>query len=76
VYVTILVQIGFVALAMTINLNINFLNKPSANADIIDRCNVNNMGELLVIGEVSLYSDGSDKLDAHITGTYSISSKS
>jgi uncharacterized protein (TIGR00369 family) len=75
-YVAILGEIGLVALAVTTNLNINFLNKPSANTDIIARCNLIKVGKRLVIGEVSLYSEGDDDPVAHVTGTYSIPPKS
>ena len=71
-YVAILNEIGLVALAVTTNLNINFLSKPAADRDIIARCKLIKVGKTLVIGEVGLYSDGRDEPVAHAVGTYAI----
>ncbi|WDE13761.1 PaaI family thioesterase [Thalassomonas haliotis] len=71
-YVTILSEIGLVAHAVTTNLNINFLRKPSAEKDIIAKCTLIKLGKVLVIGEVSLYSQGLPEPVAHAVGTYSI----
>ena len=71
-YVAILGSIGLVALAVTTNLNINFLRKPRADRDIIADCRLIKLGKTLAIGEVFLYSDGDDQPVAHATGTYSI----
>jgi len=71
-YVTILSEMGLIALAVTTNLNINFLRKPSSQRDIIAKCRLIKTGKLLVIGEVSLYSDGNDEPVAHAVGTYAI----
>jgi len=71
-YVAILSEIGLVALAVTTNLNINFLRKPSSQKDIIARCNLIKVGKSLVIGDVSIYSDGFDEPVAHAVGTYAI----
>lgn len=71
-YAAILSEIGLVALAVTTNLNINFLRKPSAGKDVIGVCKLIKLGKLLAIGEVSLYSDGDDRPVAHATGTYAI----
>lgn len=71
-YVAILNSIGLVALAVTTNLNVNFLRKPAADKDLIARCKLIKIGKQLAIGEVSLYSDGSDDPVAHAVGTYAI----
>lgn len=73
-YVAILGEIGLVPLAVTTNLNINFLRKPSSEQDIIARCSLIKVGKSLIVGEVSLYSDGFEEPVAHVTGTYSIPS--
>jgi len=73
-YVAILGEIGLVPLAVTTNLNINFLRKPSSEQDIIARCSLIKVGKNLIVGEVSLYSDGFEEPVAHVTGTYSIPS--
>jgi len=71
-YVTILSEIGLVALAVTTNLNINFLRKPSADSDVIAQCRLIKLGKRLVVGEVTLYSEGDEDPVAHVTATYSI----
>ena len=72
IYVAILGELGLVALAVTTNLNINFLRKPRADADIIARCALIKIGTRLAIGEVFLYSEGNEEPVAHAVGTYSI----
>ena len=73
-YVAILGEIGIVPLTVTTNLNINFLRKPSADADIIGRCSLLKIGKSLIVGETSIYSDNSNELVAHAVGTYSVPS--
>ncbi|KAG1665700.1 Cysteine--tRNA ligase [Nymphon striatum] len=51
-YVTILGEIGLVALAVTTNLTINFLRKPSPEKDIVAKCSLIKVGKTLVVGEV------------------------
>lgn len=74
-YVAILGEIGLVALAVTTNLNINFLRKPSAERPLIAECQLIKLGKVLAVGEVSVYSEGMDQPVAHVTGTYSIPPK-
>ena len=71
-YVAILGEIGLVPLAVTTNLNINFIRKPAAGKNIIGVCKLLKVGRALAVGEVSLYSEGDDKAVAHAVGTYSI----
>jgi len=71
-YVAILGEIGLVSLAVTTNLSINFLRKPAPDKDIIGECKLLKCGKSLIIGEVSLYSDGDKEPVAHVVGTYSI----
>lgn len=71
-YAAILGEIGLVALAVTTNLNINFLRKPVSGRDIIGVCKLLKVGKTLAIGEVALYSEGSDEPVAHAVGTYAI----
>ena len=70
-YIAVLAMIGPVALAVTTNLNINFLRKP-AQADVIAQVKLLKLGKRLAIGEVSMYSDGETEPVAHATVTYSI----
>jgi len=70
-YVAILAQIGRVKLAVTTNLNINFLSKP-APRDLIGEALLLKLGKRLAVGEVRIWSDDEEALVAHATGTYSI----
>jgi uncharacterized protein (TIGR00369 family) len=70
-YVAVLGALGPVALAVTTNLNINFLSKP-AQRDLIAECSMLKIGKRLAVGEATLFSDGESEPVAHVTGTYSI----
>ncbi|WP_180040128.1 PaaI family thioesterase [Acinetobacter sp. YH12218] len=74
-YVAILGEIGIVGLAVTTNMNINFLRKPEANQDLIGECRLLKVGKSIIYGEVLVYSAGVDEPVAHITGSYSIPPK-
>ena len=71
-YVAILGEIGIVPLTVTTSLTINFLRRPVAHKNIIGACKLLKIGTSLVVGEVSLYSDGENEPVAHVVGTYSI----
>lgn len=71
-YVAILGQIGIVPLTVTTSLNINFLRKPSSSKSIVGVCKLLKVGNALAVGEVALYSEGSEEPVAHAVGTYSI----
>ena len=75
IYVAILGRIGIVPLTVTTSLTINFLRKPSADSRIIAECTLLKVGRTLIVGEVSLYSEGSDDVVAHVVGTYSVPPK-
>jgi uncharacterized protein (TIGR00369 family) len=70
-YVAVFTAIGNQPLAVTTNLNINFLRKPGAT-DLIADAKLMKVGKRLAVGEVTLYSNGSDEPVAHVTATYSI----
>ena len=70
-YVAILASIGPVPLAVTTNLNINFLRKP-AQRDLIAEVKLIKLGKRLAVGEVEIFSDGEEDMVAHATATYSI----
>jgi acyl-coenzyme A thioesterase PaaI-like protein len=71
-YVAILGEIGIVPLAVTTSLSINFLRKPAAEKTVIGVCKLLKVGKSLAVGEVTLYSEGSQEPVAHAVGTYSI----
>lgn len=70
-YAVILGHIGPVGLAVTTNLNINFLRKPNPGPV---RClaKLIKLGKRLAVVDAALTSDGVDGLVAHSTLTYSI----
>ena len=70
-YVAIFSAIGPQTLAVTTNLNINFFRKPE-QADLIADARLMKIGKRLVVGEVTIRSDGEDDPVAHVTATYSI----
>jgi uncharacterized protein (TIGR00369 family) len=72
-YVAVFSAIGPQPLAVTTNLNINFLRKPAA-ADLIAEAKLLKIGKRLAVGEVAIYSDGVAEPVAHVTSTYSIPS--
>jgi uncharacterized protein (TIGR00369 family) len=72
-YVAVFSAVGPQPLAVTTNLNINFLRKP-ARADLIADARLMKVGKRLAVGEVTILSDGSSDPVAHVTSTYSIPS--
>ena len=71
-YIAIHATIGLTPHAVTSNLNINFLKRPSADHAIIATCNLLKIGRTLIVGEISLYSEGAEDPVAHVVGTYSL----
>ena len=76
VYAAILTTIGAVALAVTTNLNINFLRKPVPNLDLIGESWLMKVGKRLIVGEVLIYSENDPEPVAHATCTYYLPIKS
>ena len=75
-YAAILTTIGGVVLAVTTNLNINFLRKPEAHRALLGESWLMKMGKRLIVGEVIIYSQGDPEPVAHATCTYSIPPRS
>jgi len=73
-YVAVFSAIGPQPLAVTTNLNINFLRRPAA-ADLIAEARLMKVGKRLAVGEVIIRSDRQDAPVAHVTSTYSIPQK-
>jgi uncharacterized protein (TIGR00369 family) len=71
-YVVLLSAIGPVGLAVTTNLNINFLRKGQPGQDVLAAAKILKLGKRLAVGEVSLMSGTSPDPIAHVTATYSI----
>jgi uncharacterized protein (TIGR00369 family) len=70
-YVAILASIGWVPLAVTTNLTINFLKKPPQR-DLFADARLLKLGKRLAVADVAIRSDGEEDLVAHATTTYSI----
>jgi uncharacterized protein (TIGR00369 family) len=70
-YVAVFSAVGPQPLAVTTNLNINFLRKP-AQSDLIADARLMKVGKRLAVGEVTIYSEGVPEPVAHVTSTYSI----
>ena len=80
-FASILARLGRLEMAVTTNLNINFLRRP-APSDLMAESSILKLGKRLAVLEVSLFSVPSDppfvhnpETDepvAHVTGTYSL----
>ena len=70
-YAAVLAAVGPVPLAVTTNLNINFLRKPGPN-DMIGEAQLLKLGKRLAVGEIALYTVDAEELAAHATSTYSL----
>jgi uncharacterized protein (TIGR00369 family) len=70
-YVAVFSAIGAQPLAVTTNLNINFLRKPTP-ADLLADARLMKLGKRLAVGEVTILSEGQDEPVAHVTSTYSL----
>jgi len=71
-YACVLSRIGVVKMAVTTNLNANFLRFPGP-VDLIAKGRLIKCGQRLAYGEVTIASDGApDEAVCHVTVTYSI----
>jgi uncharacterized protein (TIGR00369 family) len=70
-YAAILGTLGKLSMAVTSNLNINFLQRPEP-ADLIAEGTILKLGKRVAFCEVEVRSDGVDELVAHVTGSYSL----
>lgn len=72
-YFALLAAIGPVALAVTTNLSIDFLQKPGL-ADLIADARILKLGKRLAVGDVTIWQEGVAGPVAHANVTYSIPS--
>lgn len=71
-YAVVLGRLGRVEMAVTSNLNINFLIKPQP-VDLFADARILRLSRRQAVCEVGLYSaDNPDELVAHVTGTYAL----
>jgi len=74
-YVVLLSAIGPIGLAVTTNLNINFLRRGRPGQDVLAAARLLKLGRRLAVGEVNLLSGTCPDPIAHVTSTYSIPNK-
>lgn len=70
-YAVVLGRLGRVEMAVTANLNINFLTKPKP-VDLVAEARILRLSRRQAVCEVALYSQGEEELVAHVTGTYAL----
>lgn len=71
-YAVVLGRLGKVEMAVTSNLNINFLARPKP-VDLLADARILRLSRRQAVCEVSLYSVGEEgELVAHVTGTYAL----
>jgi acyl-coenzyme A thioesterase PaaI-like protein len=71
-YVAILGEIGLEPLTVTTSLNFNFMRRPDGRRNIVGECRLLKLGRTLMVGEVTLYSEGDPEPVAHAVGTYAM----
>lgn len=70
-YAVVMSRLGRLEMAVTQNININFLARPRP-ADLIALASVLKLGRRTVVMDVKIFSEGKPDLVAHATGTYSL----
>lgn len=70
-YAAVMSRLGRLEMALTQNLNINFLARPEP-ADLIAQAEVLKLGRRTVVIDVKIFSEGKPEPVAHATGTYSL----
>lgn len=71
-YAMLMARVGAKALAVTTSASIDFMRKPAAGQDVLADCRLLKLGRVLVVGDVLMRSEGSDKVVARASMTYSI----
>ncbi len=72
VYALVLGRIGRKALAVTTSCSIDFMRKPEADTDLIAEGRLLKLGRVLAVADVLMFSQGSDRVVARASLTYSI----
>ena len=75
VYLAVLSMIGPEALAVTTGCAMDFMRKPVPDTDLIAKCRLLKLGRVLAVGDVLIFSEGSDAPVARANMTYSIPPK-
>ena len=74
-YLLLLGRLGPVAMAVTTNLNINFMRKPEPGA-LSAEGRLMKLGRTLAVGDVTIWNEGQAEPVAHATITYALPPKS
>lgn len=70
-YVAVFTRIGITPMALTSNLNINFM-RPCIGEAVIAEAHLLKLGKTLAVISVDIRAEGSDKLSSHAVVNYSI----
>lgn len=73
-YLLLLARLGPVAMAVTTNLNINFMRKPDPG-HLVGEGRLLKLGKTLAVGDFTIWNEGEKDPVAHATVTYSIPPK-
>lgn len=71
IYLAIIAHVGPEALAVTTGASIDFMRKPESGVPLVADVVLLKLGKSLVVGDVSIRSEGRDSLVARSTLTYS-----
>tara|TARA_B100000674_G_C37353516_1_gene695210 strand:- start:316 stop:564 length:249 start_codon:yes stop_codon:yes gene_type:complete len=70
-YLAIFSRLGLVTMAVTTNLNMNFLRRAPLG-DLLGHTRLLKLGSKLASGDVTIYADGHDAPVAHASVTYAL----
>lgn len=70
-YACVLAHYGPLPLAVTINLNINFMRRPDP-ADLLASARLLKQGRRFATGDIAIHAEGDDRMVAHATATYAL----
>lgn len=70
-YIAIFTRIGITPMALTSNLNINFM-RPCIGTAVVAEAHILKLGRTLAVISVDIRAEGSDKLSSHAVVNYSI----
>jgi uncharacterized protein (TIGR00369 family) len=70
-YALVLAHVGPELMAVTANMNMNFLARPKPG-DVVGEARLLKLGRRLVVMEVALFTAGAPEIVAHVTGSYAL----
>lgn len=69
-YLLLLAELGFDTPLAASSLNFSFLRKAPGDRNLRSHCRLLKVGRRLIVGEMTIYSEGDDRPVAQSTGTY------